>query len=192
VSETDSRRKTTFGPTALATPANAVTIARLLAAPLFVVMIVVWGATWFNLAFGFIVAASDGLDGYIARRQGTTRSGAFLDPLADKAVVLGALITLAVEGNLPWWPVVLITIREVGMQLYRAWAWRRGVSIPARNSAKVKTFVQDLAVGTCLAPPLVHHHGVQVIVIWVAAVLTLVTGGQYLADGRRAFKEAGA
>jgi CDP-diacylglycerol--glycerol-3-phosphate 3-phosphatidyltransferase len=192
VSDTEARRQTTFGPTALATPANAVTIARLLAAPVFVIMIVVWGATWFNLIVGFIVAASDGLDGYIARRQGTTRSGAFLDPLADKAVVLGALVTLAVEGNLPWWPVVLITIREVGMQLYRSWAGRRGVSIPARNSAKLKTFVQDLAVGTCLAPPLVHHHGVQLTVIWIAAALTIVTGGQYLVDGRRAFKEAGA
>jgi CDP-diacylglycerol---glycerol-3-phosphate 3-phosphatidyltransferase len=192
VSETEARRQTTFGPTALATPANAVTIARLLAAPVFVVMIVVWGATWFNLVVGFLVAASDGLDGYIARRQGTTRSGAFLDPLADKAVVLGALITLAVQGTLPWWPVVLITVREVGMQLYRAWAGRRGVSIPARNSAKLKTFVQDLAVGACLAPPLVHHHDVPLTIIWVAAALTIITGVQYLTDGRRAFREAGA
>jgi CDP-diacylglycerol--glycerol-3-phosphate 3-phosphatidyltransferase len=192
VSDTEARRQTTFGPTALATPANAVTIARLLAAPVFVVMIVVWGATWFNLVVGFLVAASDGLDGYIARRQGTTRSGAFLDPLADKAVVLGALITLAVQGNLPWWPVVLITIREVGMQLYRSWAGRRGVSIPARTSAKLKTFVQDLAVGVCLAPPLARHHSVALTVIWVAAALTIITGVQYLTDGRRAFREAGA
>jgi CDP-diacylglycerol--glycerol-3-phosphate 3-phosphatidyltransferase len=190
VSETNARRQSTFGPTALATPANAVTIARLFAAPVFVIMIVVWGATWFNLIVGFLVASSDGLDGYIARRQGTTRSGAFLDPLADKAVVLGALVTLAVEGNLPWWPVVLIAVREVGMQVYRAWASRRGVSIPARNSAKLKTFVQDLAVGTCLAPPLVHHHDVQVVVVWVAAALTIGTGVQYLTDGRRAFREA--
>ena len=192
MSDTEARRQTTFGPTALATPANAVTIARLAAAPVFVIMIVVWRATWFNLVVGFIVAASDGLDGYIARRQGTTRSGAFLDPLADKALVLGALVTLASEGKLPWWPVVLIAIREIGMQLYRSWAARRGVSVPARNSAKLKTFVQDLAVGTCLAPPLVHHHGVQVTVVWIAAALTLITGGQYLADGRRAFKEASA
>jgi CDP-diacylglycerol--glycerol-3-phosphate 3-phosphatidyltransferase len=191
VSDTEARQFT-FGPTALATPANAVTIARLLAAPVFVVMIVVWGATWFNLVVGFIVAASDGLDGYIARRQGTTRSGAFLDPLADKAVVLGAMVTLAVEGHLPWWPVILIGVREVGMQLYRSWAGRRGVSIPARNSAKLKTFVQDLAVGACLAPPLVHHHDVALVVIWVAAALTLITGVQYVADGSRAFKEAGA
>jgi CDP-diacylglycerol--glycerol-3-phosphate 3-phosphatidyltransferase len=193
VSDTDASvpRQFTFGPTALATPANAVTIARLLAAPVFVVMIVVWGATWFNLAVGFIVAASDGLDGYIARRQGTTRSGAFLDPLADKAVVLSALVTLAIEGHLPWWPVVLIALREVGMQAYRVWAGRRGVSIPARNSAKLKTFVQDLAVGVCITPSLVHHHDVAVVVIWVAAALTLISGAQYLFDGRRAFKEAG-
>jgi CDP-diacylglycerol--glycerol-3-phosphate 3-phosphatidyltransferase len=182
----------TFGPSALATPANVVTIARLLAAPIFVVMIVLWGATWFNLIVGFLVACSDGVDGYIARRQGTTRSGAFLDPLADKAVVLGALFTLAVEGHLPWVAVILIAVREVGMQLYRSWVGRRGVSIPARTSAKVKTFVQDLAIGTCLAPPLVHHHTVTLVVIWVATALTVVTGVQYVADGRRAGKEAQA
>jgi CDP-diacylglycerol--glycerol-3-phosphate 3-phosphatidyltransferase len=183
-------KKFTFGPTALATPANAVTVARLLAAPVFVAMIVVWGATWFNLAVGLIVAGSDGLDGYIARRHGTTRSGAFLDPLADKAVVLGALGALAYEGQLPWLPIILIAIREIGMQLYRSWASRRGVSIPARFSAKVKTFVQDLAVGTCIAPPLVHHHGIQLTVVWIAAALTIGSGAQYLWDGRRAVREA--
>jgi CDP-diacylglycerol--glycerol-3-phosphate 3-phosphatidyltransferase len=76
------------------------------------------------------------------------------------------------------------------MQLYRSWAGRRGVSIPARNSAKVKTFVQDLAIGVCLAPPLVHHHGVALTVVWLAAALTILTGLQYLLDGRRALSEA--
>lgn len=183
-------KKFTFGPTALATPANAVTVARLLAAPVFVAMIVIWGATWFNFVVGFFLALSDGLDGYMARRHGTTRSGAFLDPLADKACVLGAFGALAYEGSLPWLPVILIAIREVGMQLYRSWAGRRGVSIPARNSAKVKTFVQDLAIGVCLAPPLVHHHGVALTVVWLAAALTILTGLQYLLDGRRALSEA--
>jgi CDP-diacylglycerol---glycerol-3-phosphate 3-phosphatidyltransferase len=182
-------RQFTFGPSALATPANAVTIARLLAAPVFVAMVVVWGATWFNLVVGLIVAGSDGLDGFMARRQGTTRSGAFLDPLADKAVVLGALGALASLGHLPWLPVVLIAIREIGMQLYRSWAGRRGVSIPARNSAKLKTFVQDLAIGTCIIPPLAHQHTLQVSVVWVAAALTLITGLQYLFDGRRAMAQ---
>jgi CDP-diacylglycerol--glycerol-3-phosphate 3-phosphatidyltransferase len=190
MSEAETRQYT-FGPSALATPANLVTVARLLAAPIFVIMIVVWGATWFNLVVGFLVACSDGVDGYIARRQGTTRSGAFLDPLADKAVVLGAFGALAALGRLPWLPVILIAIREIGMQLYRSWVGRRGVSIPARNSAKLKTFVQDLSIGACLAPPLVHHHDVTLTIVWVATALTIYTGLQYLFDGRRAAKEAG-
>ncbi len=181
----------TFGPSALVTPANAVTVARLLAAPVYVVMLVVWGASWINVVVGFILAASDGLDGYMARRQGTTRSGAFLDPLADKAVVLGALITLAAQGHLPWLPVLLITAREVGMQAYRTWVGRRGVSIPARPTAKLKTLVQDLAVGTCIIPPLAHQHGLQLAVIWLACALTLYTGAEYLLDGRRALHHPG-
>jgi CDP-diacylglycerol---glycerol-3-phosphate 3-phosphatidyltransferase len=179
----------TFGPSALATPANAVTVIRLLAAPVYVLMLVAWGASWVNVVVGLILAGSDGLDGYMARRQGTTRSGAFLDPLADKAVVLGALITLSVQGHLPALPVALITAREVGMQLYRAWAARRGVSIPARPSAKIKTLVQDIAVGTCIIPPLAHQHTLQVAVIWFACALTLYTGAEYLLDGRRALHQ---
>ena len=186
----DHPRQFTFGPSALVTPANAVTVARLLAAPVYVLMLVAWGASWINVVVGFVLAASDGLDGYMARRHGTTRTGAFLDPLADKAVVLGALVTLAAQGHLPWLPVVLITLREVGMQGYRSWAGRRGVSIPARNSAKVKTLVQDLAVGACIIPPLAHQHTLQVVMIWLACVLTLYTGAEYLLDGRRAMRYA--
>jgi CDP-diacylglycerol---glycerol-3-phosphate 3-phosphatidyltransferase len=182
----------TFGPSALVTPANAITVARLLAAPIYVLMLVAWGASWVNVVVGFVLAASDGLDGYLARRHGTTRSGAFLDPLADKAVVLGALITLAAQGHLPWLPVVLITLREVGMQGYRSWVGRRGVSIPARNTAKLKTFVQDLAVGVCIIPPLAHQHSLQLAMIWFACALTLYTGAEYLLDGRRAMRAPAA
>ena len=177
-----------FGPSALITPANAVTVARLLAAPVYVLMLVAWGASWINVVVGFLLAASDGLDGYMARRQGTTRSGAFLDPLADKACVLAAMITLSVQGHLPWLPVILITIREVGMQGYRSWVGRRGVSIPARKSAKLKTLVQDLAIGTVIVPPLAHQHTLQVASIWFACALTLYTGAEYLLDGRRAMR----
>jgi CDP-diacylglycerol---glycerol-3-phosphate 3-phosphatidyltransferase len=182
----------TFGPSALVTPANAVTVARLLAAPVYVLMLVVWGASWINVVVGFCLAASDGLDGYMARRHGTTRSGAFLDPLADKAVVLGALITLAAQGHLPWVPVLLITAREIGMQAYRSWVGRRGISIPARNTAKLKTFVQDLAVGVCIIPPLAHQHGLQLVMIWLACALTLYTGAEYLLDGRQALRRPAA
>jgi CDP-diacylglycerol--glycerol-3-phosphate 3-phosphatidyltransferase len=182
----------TFGPSALATPANALTMARLLATPVFVGLIVTQGATWLTAVVGVAVAGSDGIDGWLARRQGTTRSGAFLDPLADKVVVLGALGALAVQHHLPWAPVGLIALREIGLVAYRSWAGRRGVSIPARTSAKVKTLVQDLAIATCLLPPLAGEHGLQIVAIWVAAALTVFTGLQYLLDGRSALREATA
>ena len=178
----------TFGPSALVTPANAITVARLLAAPVYVLMLVAWGASWINVVVGFVLAASDGLDGYLARRHGTTRSGAFLDPLADKAVVLGALVTLAAQGHLPWLPVVLIAVREIGMQLYRSWVGRRGVSIPARKTAKLKTLVQDFAIGVCIIPPLADQHDLQLAMVWFACALTLYTGAEYLLDGRRALR----
>jgi CDP-diacylglycerol---glycerol-3-phosphate 3-phosphatidyltransferase len=175
-----------FGPSALATPANALTVGRLLATPVFVAFIAIRGANWWTVVVGVLVAGSDGIDGWVARRQGTTRSGAFLDPLADKAVVLSALFLLSYEGILPWLPVALIGAREVLMSVYRAWTGRRGVSIPARPSAKLKTIVQDLAIATCLLPPLAHDHHLQLAAVWVAAAFTIVTGLQYLVDGRRA------
>ncbi len=175
-----------FGPSALATPANALTAARLLATPLFILLIANRGASWWTVAVGALVAGSDGLDGWIARRQGTTRSGAFLDPLADKVVVLSALFLLSYQHVLPWLPVILIGAREFLMSVYRSWIGRRGVSIPARTSAKAKTLIQDLAIATCLIPPLAPHHDLQLAAIWLAAFFTVVSGLQYLLDGRRA------
>ena len=82
-------------PNALATWANAVTVSRILVSPLLCIVVPddnagSWLAAW--LWFGLCV--SDVLDGYLARRHGTTKSGAFLDPLADKVLVLGAMFTL--------------------------------------------------------------------------------------------------
>lgn len=183
---TDTAGQHSFGPSALATPANALTAARVLATPLFVALIIAQGATWWTVAVGVVVAGTDWIDGWLARRQGTTRSGAFLDPLADKIVVLAALVALASQGRLPWLPVLLIAAREISMSAYRSWVGRRGISIPARSSAKAKTLVQDLAIATCLLPPLAPHHVLQLAAIWFAAACTLVTGAQYVLDGRRA------
>lgn len=177
-----------YGPSALATPANALTAARLLAAPVFVGLIATEGASWVTVAVGVAVAGSDGVDGWLARRHGTTRSGAFLDPLADKFVVLGAFFALAFQGKLPWLPVGLMTAREIGMSGYRSWAGRRGISIPARRSAKVKTVVQELAIATCLVPPLADQGALQLGAVWVATALTLTSGVQYLWDGRAAIR----
>ena len=174
-----------FGPSALATPANAVTIIRLLVAPVLFAMVAADGASWPAVAFWIVLASTDGLDGWIARRQGTTRSGAFLDPLADKVLVLGAMWAL-VEKDVFWWlPVTLIAVREVGVSLYRSWEGRRGISVPARPWAKVKTVVQDVAVGFALLPSTATHPVIARTVLAIAVVLTLVTGAQYLLDGAK-------
>jgi len=176
-----------FGPSALATPANAVTVARLLVTPFFLWMVANGGSTWPALAFWIVLASTDGVDGYLARKQGTTASGAFLDPLADKFLVLGAMFALAGKGIFWWVPVVLIAVREVGISVYRSYWGRRGVSMPARMGAKVKTVVQSIAVGFALLPLTTDdHRWVANVWLWAGVALALFTGAQYLLDGRKA------
>lgn len=177
---------TAFGPTALATPANYVTIGRILLSPLFLVVLTDRGPSWLAFALWTGLCFSDGVDGYLARKHGTTRSGAFLDPLADKVLVLGALIALVAIGRFIWLPVVLIAAREVAISMFRSFWARRGVSIPARSSAKFKTVVQQFAVAFAVFPPLGDNPAwVADITLWAAVALTLVTGAQYFYDGSR-------
>jgi CDP-diacylglycerol--glycerol-3-phosphate 3-phosphatidyltransferase len=179
----------TFGPSALATPANAVTMARILVLPLLVILILDEGSEWPALALWVVLAGSDCFDGWLARRHGATRSGAFLDPLADKFLVIGAMVALVAKGVLWWVPVALMAAREVALSAYRSYVGRRGVSVPARLQAKVKTWVQAVAVGLAIAP--VSGDGYRaflIVVLWAAVGLTLVTGAQYLWDGRRVIR----
>ncbi len=175
-----------FGPSALLTPANLVTLARLVLVPLLVAQIVADRVSWGTFTLAFVLAASDGIDGYIARRQGSTRSGAFLDPLADKALVLGAMFALVATGAMWWLPVGLITVRELVISVYRSWWGRRGLAVPARRLAKFKTFSQELAIGAVIAPLTADLVGLGQLLIWVAVGLTVVTGAQYLLAGRAA------
>ena len=178
-----------FGPSALLTPANAVTIARLLISPILLVMIASGGDSWPAVGFWIVLAGTDGVDGYLARRHGTTRSGAFLDPLADKVLVLGALLVLAAKGVFGWLPVLLITGRETVMSLYRAQLGRRGIAVPARWSAKVKTVVQEVAIGFALLPLTASRATwVATSLLWVGVALAFVSFAQYLLDGRKAWK----
>jgi CDP-diacylglycerol---glycerol-3-phosphate 3-phosphatidyltransferase len=179
-------RRRTFGPSALATPANVLTIVRLLLTPVFLIAIAEIGVSWSAFAIGFVLASTDGIDGWMARKQGTTRSGAFLDPLADKFLVLGGLIALAAKGRFWWFPVGVIAVREVAISLYRSVLGRHGISVPARWWAKVKTVVQELAIGAALIPPLENIEWPADLLLYAGAVLAVVTGVQYVLDGRRA------
>jgi CDP-diacylglycerol--glycerol-3-phosphate 3-phosphatidyltransferase len=170
----------------LLTPANAITTARILVAPILLVMIVRDGPSWRTFCLGMLLAASDALDGWLARRQGPTAMGAFLDPLADKVIILGSMYALVAWGSFHWVPVALITVREVAMSMYRSVVARRGMSIPARPLAKAKTLVQGTAAGLAVMPPVAEHAPwLATTVLWFAVALTLVTGWQYLSDARR-------
>ena len=180
----------TYGETALLTPANLMTAFRLLIAPIFIYMIYMDRISWWTTLVGFLAALSDYFDGIVARRHGTTTSGAFLDPLADKVIVLGGLyaIIFSLPHGVPSFivPSIIITIREIWMSVYRSKASKRGISIPASKLAKWKTFVQDWAIAFCVLPPTAHHLWIGTTTIWVAAIMTVYTGWQYYVDGKKA------
>lgn len=177
---------TSFGPTAIATPANAITIARLAVSPFLLLMILDGGDAWPTVALWILLAGTDGIDGYLARKHGTTRSGAFLDPLADKVLVLGGMIALVAIGSFWWLPVAIITAREAVISLYRSVVARQGITVPARSLAKIKTVVQEVAVGFALLPlTATDQSWLAVTTLWLSAGLAVVSGAQYLFDGTK-------
>jgi CDP-diacylglycerol---glycerol-3-phosphate 3-phosphatidyltransferase len=186
-------RAVPYDASARMTPANAVTMARLLLSPVLIAAILIDGPSYSALAVGFAIAITDAFDGWLARRHGATRSGAFLDPLADKVLVLGSAGALAATGEFPWLPVLLIAGREVSISFYRSYWARRGLAIPARRWAKVKTIVQEFAVAFALVPAIVERADwFPLLVLWTAVLLTLVTGAQYVMDGQRSLTTAGS
>lgn len=176
-----------FEASAVATPANAITVVRILATPLMIFLIVHLKVSWVSVVVWAGVATTDFLDGWVARRQGATTSGAFLDPLADKLLVIGALGALAGVGLASWVPVTLIAGREAVISIYRSAVARQGVSVPARPLAKLKTATQDVAVGLILLPLTgLHHLWIGHYVLWASVALALLSGAQYLLDSATA------
>jgi CDP-diacylglycerol--glycerol-3-phosphate 3-phosphatidyltransferase len=179
-------------PNALATWANAITAGRIVLSPvMFLAIPDHQRGAWFAFGLWFVLSLSDGIDGWVARRHGTTSSGAFLDPLADKVLVLGAMFTLVGRGVFMLLPVLIITGRELVISVYRILVGSKGVSIPASILAKYKTFVQQLAVGFALWPWFaVDHKWLWSGLLWLAVVLAVVSGAQYLATSVRLTREA--
>jgi CDP-diacylglycerol--glycerol-3-phosphate 3-phosphatidyltransferase len=141
------------------------------------------------LALWVVLSVTDGVDGWVARRDGTTRSGAFLDPLADKFLTVGGFVALAARNSISFLPVLLIAGREVAVSAYRTAAGRRGVSLPARQLGKWKTVVQLVAVGIVLLPPTRDWEWLHNTAVWVAVAFTLLSA---LDIFRRGWKETQA
>lgn len=167
-------------------PANALTLLRVLLVPVIAWLLTLSGDTARWWAFGIFVfaACTDSIDGWLARRMlGATRWGQLADPAADKVLIVGSLAVLAAIGELPWWAVGVIVVREVAVTVQRTWLVRRDVVMPASIWGKVKTVSQIVAVTLYLLPP---APGVlPLTALWIAVALTVVSGVEYAVRGER-------
>jgi CDP-diacylglycerol--glycerol-3-phosphate 3-phosphatidyltransferase len=175
--------------------ANLITIARILLAPLFVYLLLLdageLGPIRIVAAVLFIVAiATDGLDGHLARsRNLVTNLGIILDPIADKVLIGGALLTLSILGELWWWVTIVILLRELGITVYRFIALRDRV-IPASRGGKAKTMAQAIALSLFLLPLWLVFgewvHWVNWVAMGIAFALTVYSGLDYLVKAYQA------
>lgn len=169
--------------------ANIVTVARILLAPAFVVLLLLDGGSDGVLRYVagglFILAsATDGIDGYLARRRNlVTDAGKLLDPIADKVLTGGALVSLSILGELPWWVTIVILVREVGITVLRLVALRDHV-IAASLLGKIKTWVQIIAISFAIVPLWAFLgewvHVLNTVLMTLAVAITIVSGVEYL------------
>lgn len=159
--------------------ANKLTITRLILVPFFLVSVYFEkGAAVLPVSAAIFAAASftDFLDGYLARRYNLiTDFGKFMDPLADKVLVAAALAVLVELSLIPAWMIVIIITREYAISILRAIAASSGQVLAASSGGKLKTVTQILAVLMLLL-----NIPFGIIVMWIAVIITFVSGAQYL------------
>ncbi len=164
---------------------NGLTILRIMAIPIIVLLLFYPGkiASFFASIIFLFAAITDGLDGYIARRQNiVTTLGKFLDPLADKLLVITSLIMLIHLGRVPAWIVAIIAGREMAVTGLRAIAINEGIIISASQLGKYKTLLQVIATTTLICHYSyysIDFHNVGMIFLWAALVLTVWSGLVY-------------
>ncbi|MDH6576513.1 CDP-diacylglycerol--glycerol-3-phosphate 3-phosphatidyltransferase [Kitasatospora sp. MAP5-34] len=170
--------------------ANMLTMLRLLLVPVFVLLLFAGGGhdpkwravAWASFAIAMI---TDLFDGEIARRKGlVTDFGKIADPIADKAIMGAALVSLSVLGDLPWWVTAVILARELGITLLRFWVIRFGV-IPASRGGKLKTLTQGIAVGMYVLELTGWLATGRALLMGLAVLLTVGTGLDYVGQALR-------
>jgi CDP-diacylglycerol--glycerol-3-phosphate 3-phosphatidyltransferase len=168
---------------------NAITIARILCAPVFLWMLLADGGAdgplrWWAALLFIVAIATDGIDGYIARRYKiVTDLGKLLDPIADKVLTGFAFIGLSILLELPWWVTIVVLIREVGITVHRLVVASDHV-VAAAWMGKLKTLAQSVALSLALLP-LASVVGdwivwVNIVTMWIAVILTIASGIDYV------------
>jgi CDP-diacylglycerol--glycerol-3-phosphate 3-phosphatidyltransferase len=165
---------------------NCLTLTRIFAAPLVVVLLYYEGPlACFGAALLFLLASiTDLLDGHIARRDNLVTSfGKFLDPLADKVLICSVLIMVTSLNWISAWITILIVCRELLVTGLRAMAADEGIVIAADKFGKWKTTLQSVAI----VPLMIHYpvmgidiHTLGEFLLYIALALTVVSGVNYM------------
>lgn len=145
-------------------------------------------ATWQIIAWCiyFTLGMTDILDGHWARKSNRTTSlGAFLDPVADKALIGSAMISLSLLDRFPWWITAVILFREIGITIFRLAVIRDGV-IPASKGGKIKTLTQNFGVSFYILPLPESLYLLRDGLMGVAIFLTIWTGVDYIYKWKKA------
>ena len=165
---------------------NLITLARLAMVPIVLWLIFDYWDFWGRFAalvLLVLAASTDGIDGAIARKRNLVSDfGKLLDPIADKALLTGALVALSAQGAVPWIATLLILGRELIVTVYRLLVAKRRV-IAATGGGKFKTVMQIIAVSLALAPFEALGNWYVLFsqaVLWFTVVLTLWSGKQIL------------
>ena len=164
---------------------NTLTVTRILLIPFGVYTLFYDGGdnTSYQLisyAIFFTLGMTDIVDGKWARQSNRiTALGTFLDPVADKALIGAAMISLSILGRFPWWITILILAREIGITLFRLAVIKGGV-IPANRGGKIKSTFQSFGVGFFMLPMPESLYWFRDGFIAIAIVLTIVTGVNYV------------
>jgi CDP-diacylglycerol--glycerol-3-phosphate 3-phosphatidyltransferase len=175
---------------------NAITMARILAVPFFIWSLVTFADNesplrWISELIFIVIMASDGIDGAIARKRGiVTDLGKLLDPIADKALLGGALVTLSILGEIAWWVTIVILVRELGITVYRLVVVNQQV-IAASSGGKMKTIFQGVMVGFIVSPltawfPYDWYRILEQSLVLISVALTVYSGLQYVVAAVRA------
>jgi len=160
---------------------TVLTLSRIFLVPVFILTIYqhpVFGAIVFGVA-----SLTDYLDGYLARHSGeVTKVGILLDPIADKVLIISALIVLVDMERMPAWIAIVIIVREFLVTGLRAVALSRNIIIPAETGGKAKTFTQIVAILCLILMGSIFGidlYDIGLILIWIALVLSVISGLQY-------------
>lgn len=166
---------------------NIITSIRIALVPVVLWLILGYWDSWEGrlaaLVLLVIAASTDGIDGAIARKRNlVTNLGKILDPIADKALLSGALIALSIQGAIPWVATGIILVRELGVTVFRLVVVKKRV-IAASGGGKFKTVMQIIAVSMVIAPfdfLGVWFSVLTQVVLWFTVALTVYTGIQIL------------